>query len=267
MGWRYGGQMGNQIQGAAPVVVVTSDTGESRRAYLDVARRLCELLASERFSAGDRIPSELELLPKLGVGRPLLREALVALQATGQLVVRPGAGMFLLVDPSAAWNPGDPSQDLGPSIVEQLDTRMLIECELIQKAALLMTATDLAKLEALVAQMVANDPLDDPKLGVEFHVSIAKASGRPLLASVVESIFHMRQGPMWSTLRQQMLRPSHYRRTIADRQDIVAALRAGDGQAARKAMETMIERVRFRFFEDQNSRLDKTDVEDSQLEG
>ena len=58
------------------------------------------------------------------------------------------------------------------------------------------------------------------------------------------------------TLRQQMLRPEHYRRTIADRVVILQALKAGDGIAAREAMRTMVEVVRYRFFEEQGAVFD-----------
>jgi DNA-binding FadR family transcriptional regulator len=190
-------------------------------------------------------------MKRLGVGRPLLREAIVALLAGGQLVAKPGTGLFLLEDPALDWSPTESSADLGPSIIEQLETRLLVECELVERAAGLITSADLARLEALVAEMQANDPVDDPRLGIEFHVTIARASGRKILAALVEAIFDLRQGPMWKTLRQQMLRPEHYRRTIADRVAILKALKAADGIAAREAMRTMLEVVRYRFFEEQ----------------
>lgn len=227
-----------------------------RRAYLDVAQRLCALLAEDGFRSGDRIPAEADLMKRLGVGRPLLREAIVALHAGGQLVAKPGAGLFLLDDPRMEWSSAESSPDLGPSIIEQLETRLLVECELVELAAGLITSADLARLEALVAQMQANDPVDDPLLGIEFHVTIARASGRSILAALVEAIFDLRQGPMWRTLRQQMLRPEHYRRTIADRIVILQALKAGDGIAARNAMKTMLEVVRYRFFEEQGTASD-----------
>ena len=227
-----------------------------RRAYLDVARRLCTLLAEDGFKSRDRIPAEPDLMKRLGVGRPLLREAIVALQAGGQLAAKPGTGLFLLDDPRKDWSPAESSADLGPSIIEQLETRLLVECELVELAAGLITPADLARLETLVAEMQANDPVDDPKLGIEFHVTIARASGRKILAALVEAIFDLRQGPMWKTLRQQMLRPEHYRRTIADRVAILQALKAGDGIAAREAMRTMVEVVRYRFFEEQGAVFD-----------
>lgn len=222
-----------------------------RRAYLDVAQRLCALLADDGFKSRDRIPAEPDLMKRLAVGRPLLREAIVALQAGGQLAAKPGTGLFLLEDPRKDWSPAETSTDLGPSIIEQLETRLLVECELVELAAGLITSADLARLEVLVAEMQANDPVDDPRLGIEFHVTIARASGRKILAALVEAIFDLRQGPMWKTLRQQMLRPEHYRRTIADRIAILRALKAGDGIAAREAMRTMLDVVRYRFFEEQ----------------
>lgn len=236
--------------------VVGSAPKAIRRAYLDVAQRLCAMLAEDGLKSRDRIPAEPDLMKRLGVGRPLLREAIVALQAGGQIAAKPGTGLFLLEDPRGDWLPAESTADLGPSIIEQLETRLLVECELVELAAGLITPADLARLEALVAEMQANDPVDDPRLGIEFHVTIARASGRKVLAALVEAIFDLRQGPMWKTLRQQMLRPEHYRRTIADRVAILQALKAGDGVAAREAMRTMVEVVRYRFFEEQGAASD-----------
>lgn len=243
-------------ESSSPVSTATSPPEAIRRAYLNVAQRLCAMLADDGLKARDRIPAEPDLMKRLGVGRPLLREAIVALQAGGQIAARPGAGLFLLEDPTRDWSPAESSADLGPSIIEQLETRLLVECELVEYAAGLITSADLARLERLVAEMQANDPVDDPKLGIEFHVTIARASGRKILAALVEAIFDLRQGPMWKTLRQQMLRPEHYRRTITDRIAILDALKAGDGLAAREAMRTMLEVVRYRFFEEQGAASD-----------
>jgi len=223
-----------------------------RRTYLDVADRLRALLLADGYQPGDRIPTETALLPRLGVGRPLLREAVVALQNIGWLEVRGGSGMYLR-DGEASTQRATTERlpDLGPSPVEQFDSRTVVECELIQRAAAVITREEVDRLESLVDRMEANYPYDDHALGREFLLSIARASRLKLLPAVVEALLDMRENQMWSTLRERLLRPEHYQRAIADRRAIVAALRVGDGHTASNTMASMLRRMRAVYFETQ----------------
>src|SRR3954451_19085317 len=49
-------------------------------------------------AVGDKLPSEAELCRRLEVSRPVLREALRALQAMGLTVSRTGKGTFVVAD-------------------------------------------------------------------------------------------------------------------------------------------------------------------------
>ena len=223
-----------------------------RRTYLDVADRLRVLLLADGYQPGERIPTETALLPRLGVGRPLLREAVVALQNLGWLEVRGGSGMYLR-DGGAAVDRATTERmpDLGPSPVEQFDSRIVVECELIQRAAAVITREEVDRLESLVDRMEANYPYDNHALGREFLLGIARASRLKLLPAVVEALLDMRENKMWSTLRERLLRPEHYQRTIADRRAMVAALRVGDGHTASDTMASMLQRMRAVYFETQ----------------
>jgi DNA-binding FadR family transcriptional regulator len=221
----------------------------SRRSYLDVAHRLRTLLTEEGYRPGDRIPAEPVLLPRLGVGRPLLREALVALETIGWLEVRAGAGMY--VRDATATPPGGPGgdlPDLGPSPLEQFECRLLVERELARRAALLITAEELDRLEALVDRMEANFPRDDPALGREFLLGLARASRLKLLPAIAEALLDMRDSRMWHGLRDPQLRPEHYRSTVADRRATIAALRDGDGETASRSVAAILERMREVYF-------------------
>ena len=229
-----------------------------RRSYLDIADRLRALLLADGYHAGDRIPPESALLPRIGVGRPLLREALVALQTIGWLEVRSGAGMYLR--DAAASMERDHLPDLGPSPVEQFDSRILVECHLAKRAAAVITREEVDGLEALVDRMEANYPYDDHALGRAFLLGVARASRLKLLPAVVEALLDMREGSMWNTLRERLLRPEHYQRAIADRRGIIAALRAADGHAASTIMAGMLQRMRAVYFETQ---LDDARTSDS----
>jgi DNA-binding FadR family transcriptional regulator len=60
-----------------------------------VIASLCELIEHEDLHAGDRLPSESRLAPRLGVGRSTLREAIRVLSHEGRLETRQGSGTFV----------------------------------------------------------------------------------------------------------------------------------------------------------------------------
>ena len=53
---------------------------ETRRLYLQIADKLRALIEEQGFAPNGRLPSERELALMLGVSRPSVREALVALE-------------------------------------------------------------------------------------------------------------------------------------------------------------------------------------------
>ncbi|KUP05587.1 GntR family transcriptional regulator [Bacillus coahuilensis p1.1.43] len=66
-----------------------------RKVYLDIVKKLRDLITSEKLQAGDKIPSERELSERLQAGRSSVREALRALELLGLIETRRGEGTFL----------------------------------------------------------------------------------------------------------------------------------------------------------------------------
>lgn len=230
---------------ARPRVSEPSAGAESQRAYIELARKIVEVVERDGLEVGDRLPSELDLSRRFNVGRALVREAIVALQTSGCLESRAGSGIFLIRPAGAARSIGD----LGPSLVEQLEARRLIEVELVAHAACVITREEIERLHELVEQMVQSLPRDVPELGAAFHIALAKAARRPILAAAIEALFEMRQGGMWSTLRKQRLRADVHAETVRCRQKIVAALSRGDAVAAQTAMTALISSAHALYFE------------------
>jgi GntR family transcriptional regulator len=70
--------------------------------YMQVERRIEDLLLQGRYKAGDRIPPEAELVDILGVSRVTVRAGLARLVERGLLERRRGSGTFLVRPPSGA---------------------------------------------------------------------------------------------------------------------------------------------------------------------
>ena len=70
--------------------------------YLQVERRIEDLVLQGRYKAGDRIPPEADLVATLGVSRVTVRAGLTRLVERGVLERRQGSGTFLVRPPKGA---------------------------------------------------------------------------------------------------------------------------------------------------------------------
>ena len=68
---------------------------EPRRLYRQIADQIRALIGNGEVSPGARLPAERDLARQLGVSRPSLREALIALEVEGLLDVRVGSGIYV----------------------------------------------------------------------------------------------------------------------------------------------------------------------------
>ena len=67
-------------------------TIEPRRLYRRIADQLRSLIEHGEYAVGTRLPPERDLAAQLGVSRPSVREALIALEVEGLVEVRMGSG-------------------------------------------------------------------------------------------------------------------------------------------------------------------------------
>ena len=67
---------------------------ETRRLYQQIADQIRDLIDRGGFESGTRLPPERDLAVQLGVSRPSLREALIALDVEGRVEVRCGSGVY-----------------------------------------------------------------------------------------------------------------------------------------------------------------------------
>src|SRR4029450_7435793 len=69
---------------------------EPRRLYRQIADQIRELIRAGEFVAGARLPPERDLAKQLGVSRPSVREALIAVGGGGLGGGRIGSGIYVL---------------------------------------------------------------------------------------------------------------------------------------------------------------------------
>ena len=225
------------------------------RVYKQIVDQIRNLIESSEYKAGSKLPPERELAYLLGVSRPSVREAMIMLEAAGLVEVRTGNGTYVREPVAGGVQTLLADSDPGPGPLEQFEARLLVEPRLARLAAERITEPELLHLEHVIERMGTRSYLeattpDRDELGAKFHVTIARASRNTILANLVVSLWEMRKGDRWVTLRQRVVRSGHRAQAYADRREIISALRRRDGESAERMMLTLLERAKARYFDD-----------------
>ena len=208
-----------------------------------VIQGIKEMLTRGELGPGSRLPVEKDLATMLGVSRGSLREGVRALATLGVLETRQGDGTYVTaLDPRTLLSPLGFLADLQQPAhaADLLAVRRVLEAESVALAATRLTDAQLAELEAVLAavdNILESDP--DMDLGAfiqadtEFHRLIARASGNPPLAAIIDSL-------VGRTFRARLWRAiSHrgsVRETQAEHRAILDELARHDPERARLRM-------------------------------
>jgi DNA-binding FadR family transcriptional regulator len=215
---------------------------ESQRLYQQVAEQLGGLIDRGEFREGDRLPPERELSKKLGVSRPVVREAMIALEIAGLVEVRGGAGAFV-----KNARPGTLAAlpDQGPSPFDLIAARKLLEGEIAFMAAAAIEPDDLKRLEQSIEDMRTDIDAgrDSRPADRVFHVRLAGATRNAVLAHLVDGMWTHMLTPIFDTLGKHANLSGNDRMTVDDHAEIVGALKRRDGEAARRAMREHLSHV------------------------
>jgi GntR family transcriptional regulator, transcriptional repressor for pyruvate dehydrogenase complex len=239
--------------GAAPTLLLPPRAAP-QSLVADLARQLAEQIRSERFKAGDRLPTEAELMRQGGVSRTVVREAVAALRAEGLVVTRQGVGAFVAETPTpalAGFTIDAETVATLRQVLKVMELRIGIEVEAAGLAAARRNAT---QLEAIVnAQKAFRAEIaggaSAPAADFALHRAIFAATGNEYFGSFLDflgqiiiprQLVRFAQGPS----DQQ----SEYLQRVAREHDrVVEAIADGDAEAAREAMRTHLERGRSRY--------------------
>ena len=224
-------------------------TVEPRRLYRQIADQISQLIGKGEYAAGARLPPERDLAKQLGVSRPSVREALIALEVEGMLDVRVGSGIYV-THPGKRPRSDALQGDSGP--FEVIHARWLIESECAALAAKNASAAQLRAIRAAHALMVKEskrrrNPLDVDR---KFHVSIAEASGNSALVLVVQTLWDQRMGPLYRSLERKLEYPKMAAETVREHQAVVSAIVRRDPRAARSAMRQHMSQTHNRYIKE-----------------
>ena len=208
---------------------------EPKRLYQSVATQILALIHQGEFPAGERLPPERELALKLGVSRPSLREALIALEIGGQVEIRMGSGVY--VSEASAEEAGTVAA-LGDSPSELMQARAAIEGSIVVLASAHMTAAMLDRLRRTVERMrrlaaAGKSPVEADR---QFHMLIAEAAGNSVLSRYLGELFDSRHDPIAAAMRGHAESAQTWTAAVQEHEAVLRALQAGDPIAAQTAM-------------------------------
>src|SRR5882762_8432964 len=217
----------------------------TQRLYEQVAGQVTELVARGEFKPGDRLPPERDLAKVLGVSRPTVREAMIALEIAGLVEVRVGAGTFVTDKASTNGANGRLFEGVGSSPLELIAARRTIEPEVAALAAQLATEAEIAAIAETIDMIAAaKDTPSHRAADHQFHVRIGLASHNGILTAVVNECWAEMYSPMFERmgavtgLIATRCSPQQRDQTVAEHGAVYRAIAAHDPAAARSAMDT-----------------------------
>ena len=219
---------------------------EPRRLYRQIADQLRRLIQRGEYAVGSRLPAERDLALQLGVSRPSVREALIALEVEGLVDVRVGSGVVVLAQRAASGQRGV-GNAFGP--FEIIRARQLLEGEMAALAARRMTKTQVARLRAVLVAMDADItagsmPIHSDR---EFHLLVAGAADNAPLLRTVTELYDERNNPLFETFGHHFENTKTWRMALAEHHTVVDTIAARDADGARRAMQRHLQRSQDRY--------------------
>jgi GntR family transcriptional regulator, transcriptional repressor for pyruvate dehydrogenase complex len=229
----------------------------------DLIQRLVIFISKGGIATEGKLPSERQLASLLNTSRPLLREALIALEALGYLEIRDRQGIFLTGE-----NPNEALRALGQAQVwpmeilsQVMEIRQIMDPGATALAALRRRNEDIEKLRECISMMEKiqgeHDP-DEASLGAYWntvlHSTIFIATGNTLLARLYEGLLEVSEKGI-SAMRRNVLNSGTADtndQVLLQHRNLVSAIQDGDMDRARQAskvhlkytIDTMVQQSR-----------------------
>ncbi|MBH0131208.1 FadR/GntR family transcriptional regulator [Salinibacterium sp. NK8237] len=208
-----------------------------------VADALLDQIVSGEIAVDAALPTEAEIGQTYDVSRMTVREALKTLQA--QNVVRVVAGRGTYVTPISHWTDLAPVLRMashgvaqGEASLQLVEVRRMIETGAAALAATRRSDADLALLEMHLNEMRRGNVDGDLDLfvaaDIAFHDVILRATGNVFVGVLFDPLARV----MREKRQQTSAVPEIQLHAIVEHESILAAIRSGDAEQSRLAMDS-----------------------------
>lgn len=199
-----------------------------------VCESLADFIRQNMTGGASSLPAERKLAEQFGVGRGVIREAIKRLEIQGLLEVRQGSGVKMVeklhrpLSASLAFLIPDTDERLR----QLTEARIAIEPVIAAEAATKARASDLRQLQELHRALLDAESVEAAnRHDMEFHRLLAEVAGNEVFRLILESFRDVRREAGERTIA------AAGKNVAADHHStILAAIEAGDGEAASGAM-------------------------------
>ncbi len=195
---------------------------------------LMEYICQDDMKLGTKLPNELNLAEKFGVGRSTIREAVKSLATKGVLEVRRGSGTYVIAKNYVEDDPLGLSklEDKYKLALELLDVRLMLEPEIAAKAAECATPEQIESMRTIANEVeeLYMSGKDHMKKDIELHKLIARSSRNrvvEMLVPIINSAITTSVNLTYRKLRDE---------TISSHRAIIESIENHDSTGARCAM-------------------------------
>jgi GntR family transcriptional repressor for pyruvate dehydrogenase complex len=222
---------------------------EKKRAYEDIVRQILGMIEKGRFKRGDQLPVERELSETFKVSRSTVREAIFSLETMKLVQRRQGDGTYVIASSEEAL-----VQPLAAALFHEKDDmidiftiRMIIEPEVAQLASEHATPEAINELEEVLREQErevhnGKNPIHTDS---EFHHLLARMSRNRVLERLLLALFDF----LGKTREKYLQTEERKQKSLQGHQAILAAIRNGNGTAARQAMRRHLQDVEAILFQ------------------
>jgi GntR family transcriptional repressor for pyruvate dehydrogenase complex len=157
-----------------------------------ITRQIIKMVDNGEWKTGSKIPGEVELSGMFEVSRNSIRESLKALELMGIIESKTGIGTFVTENAQVNINTMNLAQiiETESTLIDLMETRLIIEPELAAQAARNVTKKDIEVLKQIL--METKDALERNKyvfeMGFEFHKYVCSLGDNKILNNLLESV-------------------------------------------------------------------------------
>jgi len=158
----------------------------------EVADSLQRQIQTGALAAGALLPSERELVGRLGVSRAVVREALARLRSEGLVVAHQGKGAFVAASGHQPFRVRDVALEEKSAQAHVLELLIAVEVAATRLAATRRTPEELKRMRGALLGMqdaIASDELGDEE-DYAFHKAIVDATHNPHFQALNEHLEH-----------------------------------------------------------------------------
>lgn len=230
---------------------------ENKRKSQIAAEMLLQMLRSENYPPGSKLPSEREISEAMNVSRNTLREAVAALEIIGILEVRRSQGIFA-AKPLGLQMPAE-QKDLSELFSDNQDPFAIVDARLAFEPGTAVLASqeasdsEILQFGGIINEMrdalEANQQQEYQRIDRGFHLTIAKLTKNPIIVSTMEQLLSALSNPLWRAMKKWTPLTSSATERLAEHLAIFSAIASRNEQEVWRSVREHLVRSKARFLD------------------